>query len=217
VLLVSRAARLWYGQAVATVRREIRSDRGESWPELWADEPLGEGWTASFRLDWTGTEFVLGELRVTYSLQSADYTRIAGYIGPAPPGLTARRLRKVSFEAAHQAAREELESQIAEYYDPEDLRRHLEETRLARGHKARSARRNTWTDAEYVSLAARYVAKVRDGAQAPVAELAAEYNYAPSRIRQALAYTRKRGWLTPTTQRRAGGTLTDEALRIAKN
>ncbi len=194
-------------------------DRGTQEPESvvdrWVEDSLGDGWRVWFGLQWTGVDHIISELRVFYRPAITDSLEVPVFQVPAE-GLTARRLRGIRFEAARRLAREALEEAIASHYDADGLRRYLEEARLARTTALRPERRGRWTDADYVALAARYVGKVRDGSRAPVADLAAEMNYSPARIRQALKRARDRGWLTKTVRRRAGGTLTDEALAIAR-
>ena len=195
--------------------------------ERWVEDSLGDGWLVRFRLEWTGFEHVVSELRVFYkpdiaNLWGVPEDQVPLSLRGVPPahipagGLTARRLRGIRFGPAHALAREALEESIASSFDAEGFRRVLEEARLAQRIALRPARRGHWTDADYVALAARYAAKVRDGVRHPVAELADETSYSPARIRQALKHARDRGWLTKTTRRRAGGTLTDEALAIAR-
>jgi len=226
-VLIASAARKWYAPDMARlIDRTVEGPEGKEIRERWVEDSLGDGWLVWFRLAWTGVEYIVGELRVFHDPAHEDWVRSFQMAGDddipnglpvfPSPGLTARRLRGIRFEAVRELAREALEASIDSYFDPEGLRKYLEEARLARRQTAAREKGGRWSDADYVTLAAQYVEKVRDGVRAPVAELAAEMNYSPARIRQALKHTRDRGWLTETTRRRPGGVLTDEALAIAR-
>jgi hypothetical protein len=206
---------------------------GEPVLELWVEAPLGDEWVAAFRLLEDQGQMVIGELRVF----PAEDDRPPGEIGGettaarvrpagrwraehegsdawAPEGgLTARLARSVRFDVSRPFAGEALVHVLGIYPDHEAWRRHLGTLALPDmpgGNRSRS------TDVERVRVVAKYVAKVQEGSRKPVAELAAESNWSEGRLRQILAEARRRGWLTATPRRQAGGTLTEKALEILR-
>ncbi len=216
----------------ATLREHIAMvEGGEPLRELWVETPLEDGWFAAFRLFEERGRMIVGELRVFPGGDDrpAGRWRAESLIGPLATvplgGLTARNVRGVRFEMAQTFAREIIERHLSA--QPDDgvaLRRYWEASRLGASMPAWESRpernpaaRSRWTAAQYVDLAARYAAKVQEGRRAPVAELAREMEYSPARIRQALTHARAQGWLTETPRRRAGGTLTDAGLAIARS
>jgi hypothetical protein len=112
--------------------------------------------------------------------------------------------------AIPQSAKAEMEAGLSE--EERRMRREAEARR--RRALPRSARRERWTDARYVEVAAMYVERVLSGSPRPVDDVARELHYSPARIRQALKHARDEGWLTSTTRRMPGGQLTNEALAI---
>lgn len=71
------------------------------------------------------------------------------------------------------------------------------------------------SDRYYAKLAARYVAALEDGSTAPVAAVAEQLGegYSGAYVRDALHRARGRGLLTRPQRGRAGGQLTDKALK----
>jgi hypothetical protein len=195
----------------------LQGPDGEAIPERWAETPLGDGWLARARIEWNGARFIVTELRIVREPPTEDdYRRMVEAGLPtllSPTGLTIRRLRSLKFEGVTRSServKAEMRAQL-----PETERRQIEESE-ARWRQAmpRSSQRRRWTDAEYVAVANMYVERVLDGSPSPVVDVARKWHYSPARIRQMLTHARRRGWLTPTTRRSPGGTLTREALAI---
>jgi hypothetical protein len=65
-----------------------------------------------------------------------------------------------------------------------------------------------------LELAAAYAKHVANGHRSPVRATADELNYAPRYASKRIADARESGWLTPTSQRKASGVLTEEARSI---
>jgi hypothetical protein len=139
---------------------------------------------------------------------------------PVPQdGLTARQMRSLSFTAARRAMSNRWEEMLAADPERADQLRDFIKASRKRAVTARAAgatKRHHWSDSEIVGAAELYAAKVRAGVRAPVKEVADQMGWSEPRIRQVLAEARRRGWLTATPQRRAGGTLTEAGLEILK-
>ena len=194
------------------LRREIPPTGGEAYELLWYDEELDTDWTASFRLDWTGMEYVVGELRVVHKLGTPTAWD--------DRGLTARQIRRLHFEPALAEGRSLVEQRIAESFPSGEAgwREYVKNLGAAmaanrRGKSAKPRRHGTWSDLDLARLAAEYVAAV-GRSRKPVQELADEWNYAESRIKQLMREARHRGLLTETARRRAGGQLTERAREL---
>ena len=85
---------------------------------------------------------------------------------------------------------------------------------LSRAARERSGRRGNGID-HYLFWSVAYVDKLRKGVRYPIAELAADTGRDRAYIRDTIRDARTRyGLLTPVGQGRAGGDLSEKALRL---
>lgn len=77
--------------------------------------------------------------------------------------------------------------------------------------------RSTPAQAELAYLAAEYLEIIAAGSPRPVLDLAARLGWSPGKTQKKLARARAEGLLTSLGRGRAGGELTDEALRALSN
>jgi hypothetical protein len=232
---------MWYSRWMAEPEVRLFVERvGPPDPEtsllveqLWVESSLGDGWIAAFRLLPQAGQMVVGEVRIFPNEghrkpRPGESRRRTGqwsaaWLGldaEAPlGGLTARTVRRVSFQEARSAFTEAL-AQLVEKHGSETplppLDPFLEGIRMddlaeqARTRPGQGGR----DDRFYAAIAANYVARARSGGKQPVRELAAELRRPASHVRQLLATARERGLLSRGVQGRAGGELT-EAGRAA--
>jgi hypothetical protein len=190
------------------------------------------GWFVQLELDSTGTVTSL-RLEPSHELP--------------PGGITSRLLRRVPVGALLSALRTDLtrmyradlhtlrlarDSFVHDGEDPwpegfgVDLITLSELARIARSSKSmaeavgafgqRPGRRGR-PDVEYARLAALYVALHEEGNPAPVEALAESLHLSPAQVRNLLYEARRRNLRTKSAPGRAGGTLTDPALRLLED
>jgi hypothetical protein len=208
--------------------------------DLWVEAAIGDGWTAAFRVFEQGGSLIVGELRI-YPEEPDEGNPDSSAYGPygerragewsaaklgdkargqiPAGGLTARKARDVRFDAVREAVRELLaKARIEQGVDVDELfqpggllaRQRIEPELL---QQDRSRRRQTHDDHFLSQIAAIYVDLVRDSRE-PAWETARTIGYSLAHTKRLLTEARRRGLLTGTTRRRAGGELTEKARAL---
>jgi hypothetical protein len=201
---------------------ELRKDRGPNGPEAWLDVPVGRGWIASYRLrTTTGGSLEVIELRLRPAAAIEVHGGLvvdADTVVP-PTGLTSRDLRDVKV-TAHLSGFPDLNRKVRTILgvDTKPLRARRSLTKADANLVQRPGRAGR-DKLELARIAARYTGFVEDGSRRPIEDLTAELcakgrDVSSATVRGFIHDARRAGLLTPTPKGRAGGDLTDEAVRL---
>jgi hypothetical protein len=137
-----------------------------------------------------------------------------------PKPISARLLREIPFGEIERSARASLRWELAvrHHHEAPHIRATLNDggarLRDSLTRNPRPGRRGR-SDASYASLAAAYVERLES--RAPVADLAAAWDYSDSRVRNLLHEARRRGLLTRPAPGKSGGQLTKKAIDLLQN
>lgn len=190
---------------------------------VWVEAPIGEAWTAAYRIVVQRGVPVVGELRI---FPHDDYpgrhpgewrARFLQASTEAPPGgLTARLLRQVRV-GEHMKVMGQILEKFAGELKPLGLTM-PPPRRAPRPMKIRE--RSHGRDDLYARLAEAYVAAFNAGSRTPAADVARRWKLGPdgaAKVRNLLFKARRRGMLSDGPGgSKAGGELTDKARAILR-
>ena len=210
------------------IRRELFLQSRTS--ETWVEAPIGEEWTAAYRLVVQNGFPVVAELRIFPAEPGRrDSQRDPGRWGGevlgakarAPRGgITARLLRQVKVGEHYKFVGDFLRWVQKQYgrepFGPDQPLGRRGLTVPASTHVPERGRRGR-SDADYARVAAAYVEAFNAGSRHPVVDAAQALRAPPARMRDMVHQARCRGLLTPSTkQGRRGGQLTPRACALLK-
>jgi hypothetical protein len=137
-----------------------------------------------------------------------------------PQPISARLLRRIPFGELERSARESLKWELATRFHSEnagvraslgDGGQQLRESLRVDPHPGKRGRQ----DVIYASLAAEYVERLASS-EHPVKDIASDWDYSESRVRNMLSEARRRGLLTRPASGLAGGQLTSRAKELLR-
>jgi hypothetical protein len=187
-------------------------DRG-----VWVEAPIGDAWTASYRIVVQRGVPVVGELRIhphdAYTRRHPGEWRAAFLQAAAEApegGLTARLLRNVRV-GAHMKVMKQILERFAG--DLKDLGLTMPTPRRA-ARPVKIQERTHGRDATYARLAEAYVAAWAAGSRTPATDVARRWKLSAAKVRDLLHKARRRDLLTDTPSGKIGGELTDKAREL---